>query len=321
MSTYVITGVAGFLGSAVARALVSNGATVRGIDNLSTGNLENLHDVIRNIDFHEGDICDETELPRLCQGADCLIHYAATGTQSQSIEDPGSTNQNNIEGTLKTLVAARDAKVRRVVLASSGSLYATHAGGVKQESMPLSLGSVYAVSKRAAEEYAQCFYRIYGLETVALRYFHVYGPRQDIRSRYSAVVMRLINEIVGGETPTIYGDGETVRDLIYVDDAVEATLLACTVPGFRVAGRVINVGSGRGVSLNHIFSQVRTILDYRGVLVYGPERRAQVRNIVADTTVAQHALGFAAQQDLSDGIGACARWIRRRANLSNIAVH
>jgi UDP-glucose 4-epimerase len=321
MSTYVITGVAGFLGSAVARELISRGATVRGIDNLSTGNVENLSAVMQNIDFHLGDICDQTEFARLCQGADCVIHYASVGTQSQTLENLSETNQNNIEGTLKVLVAAQEAKVRRVVLASSNSLYSTSAGSVKHESTPLSFGSAYAVSKRAAEEYARSFHRIYGLETVSLRYFHVYGPRQDIRSRYSAAVTRLISEILNGETPTIYGDGETVRDLVYIDDAVEATLLASTVSGSRVAGRVINVGSGRGVSLNEVFSEVRRVLDYRGVLVYGPERRAQVRNIVADTTLAQQVLGFVAQENLTDGITTCAKWVRRRANLSNLAVH
>jgi UDP-glucose 4-epimerase len=320
MSTYVITGVGGFLGSAVARELINQGATVRGLDNLSTGNLENLHDVLRNIDLHVGDICDQTEFARLCRGADCVIHYAAAGTQSQAIEDLSGTNRNNLEGTLKVLIAARDAGVRRVVLASSNSLYATNTHDVKHESMPLSLGSAYAVSKRAAEEYAQCFHRLYGLETVSLRYFHVYGPRQDVRSRYSAAVMRLISEILHGETPTIYGDGETVRDLVYIDDAVEATLRACTVPGFRVAGRIINVGSGRGISLNQVFSELRKVLDYGGVLVYGPERRAQVRNLVADTTLARQALGFVAQEYLSNGISACAKWVQRRANLSNLAV-
>jgi UDP-glucose 4-epimerase len=320
MSTYAITGIAGFLGSAVARALVCRGAMVRGIDDLSTGSVENLEEIVQQIDFTVGDIRDGVALSSLCEGADYVLHFACGGMQSQTQEQISETNQINVEGTLKVLVAARAAKVRRVVLASSAALYAI-GSSVKHEATGLNLGSAYTVSKRAAEEYAQCFHRIYGLETVSLRLFHVYGPGQDLRSRYSAAIMRLISEILHGETPTIYGDGETVRDLMYVEDAVEATLRACTAPGFRVAGRIINVGSGVGISQNQVFSELRKALGYKGVLVYGPERRALVRNIVADTKLYRRALGFVGSTDLVVGVDASASWLRRRANLSNLAVH
>jgi UDP-glucose 4-epimerase len=320
MSTYVITGVAGFLGSAVARTLVSHGATVRGIDNLSSGRIENLQAVVRKMDLHVGDICEDEEFSKLVEGADCVIHLASEGghEKSQNIE---GTNRTNIEGTLKVLIASRDAGVRRVVLGSSSSLYATSTPGRKSENMDLDVGSIYAASKHAAEQYSECFHRMYGLETVSLRYFHVYGPGQDVRSRYSAPVMRLLSEIVNCETPTIYGDGETTRDLIYIEDAVEATLQACTVPRFRVAGRTINVGTGRGISLNEVFSEIRSTLDYEGVLVYGPERRAKVRDLVADVSLMRQALGFVAQKRLSDGLRESAKWLQIRANLSNLAVH
>src|SRR5579864_6777742 len=234
MSLYLITGVAGFIGSSLARAVLSRGENVRGVDNLSTGNRANLADIQNRIDFREADILDLDAMHRACAGVDFVLHQAAIPSVPKSVVDPLGSNRANIDGTVNVLVAARDAKVKRVVYAASSSAYGDTPTLPKHEAMTPDPISPYAVAKLASEHYMISFYRCYRLETVALRYFNIFGPRQDPSSPYSGVLAKFITQMLRGEQPAIFGDGEQSRDFTYVDNAVEANLLACKAPAVKV---------------------------------------------------------------------------------------
>ena len=226
MATYLITGVAGFIGSALARAVLAQGDQVRGIDNLSTGRRDNLAEIVHRIDFQEGDLLDLQALYNACRGVDYVLHEAAIPSVPKSVLDPLGSNRANLDGTVNLLMAARDAKVKRVVYAASSSAYGDTPTLPKQEDMTPNPISPYAVAKLASEHYMISFYRCYGLETVCLRYFNIFGPRQDPTSPYSGVLAKFITQMLKGEQPTILGDGKQSRDFTYVDNAVEANLLA-----------------------------------------------------------------------------------------------
>src|SRR5947209_4481769 len=238
MPVYLITGVGGFIGSSLARALLSKGAQVRGVDNFSTGKQENLADIIKQIDFRQADILDLPAMRHACSGVDYVLHQAAIPSVPKSVLDPLGSNQANVDGTVNVLVAARDANVKRVVYAASSSAYGDTPTLPKHENMVPSPISPYAVAKLASEHYMISFYRCYGLETVALRYFNIFGPRQDPTSPYSGVLAKFITQMLKGEQPTILGDGKQSRDFTYVDNAVEANLLACKAAAKEVAGGV-----------------------------------------------------------------------------------
>src|SRR5450432_3225709 len=221
MSLFLITGIGGFIGSSIARALVSRGESVRGVDNFSTGKRENLADILVQIDFREADLLDAGAMHDACEGVDFVLHQAAIPSVPKSILDPLASNRANVDGTLTLLVAARDAKVKRVVYAASSSAYGDTPILPKREDMPPNPISPYAVAKLASEQYMISFYRCYGLETVCLRYFNVFGPRQDPSSAYSGILARFIMQMLRGEQPTIFGDGETSRDFTYIDNVVE----------------------------------------------------------------------------------------------------
>ena len=244
MARYLITGIAGFIGSTLAHALVAQGHEVRGIDNLSTGSLDNLVDIRRAISFEQTDLQDVAGMKAACEGVDFVLHQGALASVPRSVKDPLGSHQSNINGTLNLLIAARDAKVRRIVYAASSSAYGDQPTQPKQEDMPPLPLSPYAVQKLTCEYYIQSFYRAYGLEGICLRYFNIFGPHQAADSPYSGVIAQFTYRMMAGETPTIFGDGLTSRDFNYVDNAVSANLLACaapsavaTLPGARHASR------------------------------------------------------------------------------------
>src|ERR1041384_6477272 len=226
MAIYLVTGVAGFIGSALARAVLAQGDKVRGIDNFSTGKRENLTEILDQIDFRQADLLDAASMSDACQGVDFVFHQAAVPSVPKSVLDPVGSNRANVDGTLNLLVAARDAKVKRVVYAASSSAYGDTPTLPKHEEMPPNPISPYATAKLTGEYYMTNFYRCYGLETVCLRYFNVFGPRQDPTSPYSGVLAKFITQMLKGEQPTIFGDGKQSRDFTYVDHVIDETLLA-----------------------------------------------------------------------------------------------
>src|ERR1700682_6036061 len=253
MAKYLVTGAAGFIGSSLVRALLHRGDEVRGLDNLSTGKRENLKTVLTHMDFRQADILDLDATHEACQGVDYVFHEAAIPSVPKSVLDPLGSNRANVDGTVNLLVAARDAKVKRIVYAASSSAYGDTPTLPKHEGMVPNPISPYAVAKLTGEYYMTSFYRCYGLETVSLRYFNIFGPRQDPTSPYSGVLAKFITNMLNGEQPTIFGDGSQSRDFTYIDNAVEANLLACKAPASEVAGRVFNVATGTRIDLNEMF--------------------------------------------------------------------
>ncbi len=312
MALYLITGIGGFIGSSLARALVARGEQVRGVDNFSTGNRENIADLLNRIDFRETDILDLDGMHKACAGVDFVLHQAAIPSVPKSVLDPLASNRANLDGTVNVLVAARDAKVKRVVFAASSSVYGETPTLPKRESMTPDPISPYAVAKLASEHYLISFYRCYQLETVALRYFNIFGPRQDPSSPYSGVLAKFITVMLRGEQPAIYGDGEQSRDFTYIDNAVDANLLACTAPAAQAAGQVFNVATGRRVSLNETFKLLQPLTSYSGQPKYEAERGGDIKHSLADISKAEAALGYKPKVDFEEGLRRTVEWYRGR---------
>ena len=310
MALYLITGIAGFIGSSLARALLSRGQQVRGVDNFSTGRKENLTEIRDRIDFHETDITDLDAVHKACAGVDFVLHQAAIPSVPKSVLDPLGSNRANVDGTVNLLVAARDAKVKRVVYAASSSAYGDTPTLPKQEAMKPDPISPYAVAKLAGEQYMVSFYRCYGLETVCLRYFNVFGPRQDPSSPYAGVLAKFITQMLRGERPTIYGDGEQSRDFTYIDNAVTANFLACEAPAEKAAGEVFNVAAGRRVTLNEMYALLQSLIGYRENPIYAPERGGDIKHSLADISKAEAALGYKPVVDFEDGLRRTVEWYR-----------
>lgn len=309
MFLFLITGIGGFIGSSLARALLARGELVRGIDNFSTGKRENIADILDSIDFREADILDLDEMHKACAGVDFVFHEAAIPSVPKSVLDPLGSNRANVDGTVNVLVAARDAKVKRVVYAASSSAYGDTPTLPKREDMRPDPISPYAVAKLASEQYMISFYRCYGLEAVCLRYFNIFGPRQDPSSPYSGVLAKFITQMLRGEQPAIYGDGEQSRDFTYIDNAVEANLLACKAP--QAAGKVFNVATGRRVTLNETFAILQKITSFAGRPKYGPEREGDIKHSLADISKAESGLGFKPIVDFEEGLRRTVEWYRR----------
>jgi UDP-glucose 4-epimerase len=314
MARYLITGIAGFIGSALARAVLAQGDEVRGVDNFSTGRPENLDEIRDLIEFREADILDPDAMHDACRGVDYIFHEAAIASVPKSVVDPVGNNRANVDGTLNVLIAARDAKVKRIVYAASSAAYGDNPIQPKQEDMSPDPISPYAVSKLAAEQYMISFYRCYQLETVCLRYFNIFGPRQDPTSPYSGVLAKFISQMLGGERPTILGDGETSRDFTHVDDAVQANLLASKAPAERVVGRVFNVATGRPSSLNETFRILKKLTGYEGDAGYGPERAGDVKHSRADISKAEKHLGYKPRVNFEQGLKNTVDWYRTQMN-------
>src|ERR1035438_9861057 len=313
MATCLITGVAGFIGSALARAVLAQGDQVRGIDNFATGKRENLGEILAQIDFRQVDLLDLEALREACVEVDYVLHEAAIPSVPKSVLDPLGSNRANVDGTVNLLVAARDAKVKRVVYAASSSAYGDTPTLPKREDMTPNPISPYAVAKLASEHYMISFYRCYGLETVRLRYYNVFGPRQDPTSPYSGVLAKFITLMLKGEAPTIFGDGTQSRDLTYIDNTVEANLLAAKAPAAEVAGRVFNVATGRRVDLNEMFQALKKLTGYSGEVQYGPERGGDIKHSLADIAQAEKHMGYKPKVDFEEGLRRTVDWYRAQA--------
>src|SRR6266849_3462446 len=312
MLRYLVTGVAGFIGSTLAHAVLAQGGGVVGLDNFSTGNHENLAGVLDRIEFHEADLLDLDALHQACRGVDYVLHEAAIPSVPRSVKDPLESNRANVDGTLNLLVAARDAKVKRVVYAASSSAYGDTPTLPKREDMLPNPISPYATAKLASEYYMASFYRCYGLETVCLRYFNVFGPRQDPSSPYSGVLAKFITQMLDGEAPTIFGDGRQSRDFTYVDNVVEANLLASAAESREVAGRVFNVATAQRVDLFRTFEILKKLTGYSGEVKYGPERAGDVKDSLADISLAEKHLGYKPMVDFEEGLARTIAWYRNR---------
>jgi UDP-glucose 4-epimerase len=310
MARYLITGIGGFIGSSLARELVGRGEQVRGVDNFSTGKRENLAQLSDQIEFREADILDLDAMKLACAGVDYVLHQAAIPSVPKSVLDPIASNLVNIDGTVNVLVAARDAKVKRVVYAASSSAYGDTPTLPKHEGMTPDPISPYAVAKLASEHYMISFYRCYGLETVALRYFNIFGPRQDPSSPYSGVLAKFITQMLHGEQPTIFGDGEQSRDFTYIDNTVEANLLACQAPAEQAAGKVFNVATGRRVSLNETFKLLQPLTSYSGAPAYAEERGGDIKHSLADISLAEKHLGYKPKVNFEEGLRKTVEWYR-----------
>ena len=312
MATYLITGAAGFIGSSLARVLLQRGEDLRGLDNFSTGKRENIADLGR-MDFYEASLSELPAVAEACRGVDFVFHEAAIPSVPKSVLDPASSNRANVEGTLNLLIAARDAKVKRVVYAGSSSIYGESPTLPKHEGMTPDPISPYAVSKLAGELYMTSFYRVYGLETVTLRYFNVFGPCQDAASQYSGVLAKFISSMLRGEQPTIYGDGEQSRDFTYIDNVVAANLLACSAPAHQVAGRVMNAATGNRITLNETFEILKQMTGYSGTAHYGPERKGDIKHSLADISLAGKLMGYSPITRFEEGLARTVAWYRTQA--------
>src|ERR1700744_3490124 len=308
MARYLITGIAGFIGSSLAHALVDQGHEVRGFDNLSTGNLANLADIRHADDFQEMDLQDVSGMKAACGGIDYILHQGALASVPRSVKDPLTSHESNINGTLNLLIAARDAKVRRVVYAASSSAYGDQPTQPKQEDMLPRPLSPYAVQKLTCEYYIQSFYRAYALEAVCLRYFNIFGPRQAADSPYSGVIAQFTFKMMAGETPTIFGDGLTSRDFNYVDNAVSANLLACLAPSEVATGRVFNIGTGKSHTLNEVYAAIAGQLGFAAKPIYGPERAGDIKHSLADITRATNELGYQPKAHFHAGLQKTVAW-------------
>jgi len=316
METYLVTGAAGFIGRSIAAELLARGKKVRGIDNFVTGKHENLRG-LEAMELIEADINDAAAVAKACRGVECIFHEAAIPSVPRSIEDPVTSNHAGVSGTVQLLVAAKDAKVRRVVYAGSSSVYGNTPTLPKQEQMQPSPISPYAVSKLAGELYLQSFTRVYGLETVVIRYFNVFGPFQDPTSHYSGILAIFTMKMLAGETPTIYGDGEQSRDFTFIQNVVHGNLLASEAPAERVSGKVFNIATGNRVTLNQTVEILRRATGYTGEVRYAAERSGDVKHSLADISRAKEGFGYEPLVDFREGIERTVAWYKTVAETAN----
>jgi UDP-glucose 4-epimerase len=296
----LITGGAGFIGSHLVRRSLAIGAEVAVLDDLSTGRRANLDEVAADVEFFEGDVRIPSDIERAVRGCDAVLHQAALPSVPRSIADPASSHAVNATGTLNVLIAARDAGVGRLVFASSSSVYGATPGLPKKEEMATLPLSPYAIAKCAAESYCRSFFDLYGLQTVALRYFNVFGPRQDPLSEYAAVVPRFIEAFRAAAPPTIYGDGGQSRDFTYVENVVDANMAALESPA--APGRVYNIACGERITLNQLASGLRDQLGTDLEPIHGPARAGEVRHSLADVSQAREDLGYDPRIGLAEGL-------------------
>jgi nucleoside-diphosphate-sugar epimerase len=302
MAHYLVTGGAGFIGSNIVEALVKQGKTVRVLDNFSTGKRENITPFMDKIDLVEGDVRSYHTVREAVHGVDFILHQAALPSVPRSIKDPITTNEVNVTGTLNILNAAKDAGARKVVFASSSSIYGDLEGLLKTEDMLPKPLSPYAVSKLAGEKYCQVFTKLYGLSTVCLRYFNVFGPRQDPNSQYSAVIPKFIAAMKKGLAPVVYGDGEQSRDFTFVENVVSANLLACETQSDHISGEVFNVACGHQITLNRLVQCLNELLKQSIQPSYIEVRRGDVKHSLANITKARAGFGYKVIVGFDEGL-------------------
>ena len=309
MSRYLVTGAAGFIGRSIAAALLERGELVRGVDSFITGNRANLVG-LEKMEFLRGDLADPAVCAEACAGVEIVFHEAALASVPRSVADPTATNRNCVDATLNLLVAARAAGVRRVIYAGSSSVYGDTPTLPKHEEMLPNPITPYAVAKLAGEHYMRAFTRVYGLESVTLRYFNVFGPYQDPTSQYSGVLAIFCRKMLAGEQPTIYGDGEQSRDFTYIKNVIGANLLAAAAPAEKVSGRTLNLATGAAITLNQTFDILRGLTGYRGTPAHAEPRSGDIRHSLADIRLARELLGYAPSVDFAEGLRRTVEWYK-----------
>jgi len=302
MTRYLVTGGAGFIGSNIVEELVKRDDYVRVLDNLSTGKLQNISSFIDkdNFEFIEGDLRNYQTVQEAVKDIDYILHHGAISSVPQSMDDPITTNDVNINGTLNVLNASLKAKVKRVIFASSASIYGNGSELPKREDMKPSPESPYAISKYAGERYCQTYTKLHGLETVCLRYFNVFGPRQDSNSQYSGVIPKFINLLKDGKNPIVYGDGDASRDFVYVSNIVNANLLACTAKG--AVGQAYNIACGEGITINYLVKKLMDLFGNNIRPIYEPSKRGDIKHSYASIEKAKRELGYVIDKDFDSGI-------------------
>ena len=313
MGLYLVTGGAGFIGSSIARALIARGDGVRILDNFSTGRRENIADIAERIELLEGDIRDDRMLARATNGVDVVFHEAAIASVPASMAEPLENHAVNATGTMRVLEAARHAGVRRVVYAASSAAYGDDPRLPKVETMPPAPISPYGASKLAGEVAMQVYARAFGLETVCLRYFNVFGPRQDPKSEYAAVIPKFITAALAGKQPRIFGDGQQSRDFCHIDNVVEANFAAAAADARTASGGVFNIGCGEAIDLNRVVALIGDILGLKLQAVYEPERAGDIKHSWGDVGAARAALGFHAAVSFSDGLRRTIEWYKTKS--------
>ncbi|MCC6904320.1 MAG: SDR family oxidoreductase [Anaerolineae bacterium] len=313
MANYLVTGGAGFIGSSLVEALLERGHAVRVLDNFATGRRENIAPFLPRIELIEGSLTSVDDVRQAVRDMDVILHHGAIPSVPRSIDDPVTSNEVNVTGTLHVLNAAREFGAKRVVFASSSSIYGDQdEESAKVETMRSYPISPYGVSKLAAEAYCQAFHIVYGLETVSLRYFNVFGPRQDPKSTYAAVIPRFITALLQGTAPTIYGDGEQTRDFTFVGNVVAGNLLAAESPAERVAGEVFNLATGGQVSLNMLFEMLQEMVGSNIQPIYETARTGDIKYSRADISKAYARMNYEPRIPFADGLNATVQWYRQQ---------
>lgn len=319
MARYLVTGCAGFLGSWLSQALVERGETVRGFDNFETGRRENLAGFIGRIELVKGDLRDADAVARACEGVEYILHQGALPSVPRSVRDPRTSHTANIDGTFNLLEGARAAGVKRIIYAASSSAYGNQPGFPRKETMlPMPIAP-YPVQKLAGELYMRSYWQVYGLETVCLRYFNIFGPRQVPDSPYSGVMAKFTLQMLKGERPTIFGDGEQGRDFTYVENAVSANLLALKAPAEKVAGRVFNVACGDRHTLNKTYKILAELTGFTKPPIYGPQRTGDIQNSLADISAAREAFGYQPIVSFEEGLRRTVAWYKEQMKEAALA--
>ena len=313
MRTVLVTGAAGFIGSHLADALVARGERVRGLDDLSTGSKANLAHLDQSFEFHEASLLDREALARACRGVDVIFHEAALPSVPRSVQDPRTSHVINTDGTFELLEAARAAGVRRVIYAASSSAYGNQPGFPRVETMRPEPLSPYAVQKLTGELYLRSYAEVFGMETVSLRYFNIFGPRQAADSPYSGVMAKWILTLLRGERPIIFGDGEQGRDFTYVANVVHANLLASDAPADRVSGQVFNIACGERHTLNETYGVITRLMNSGMQAEYSPARPGDVRDSLGSIEAAHGGVGYAPVVGFEEGLRQTIEWYRQQS--------
>lgn len=308
MATYLITGGAGFIGSNIAKALVAKGEKVKILDNFNTGKKDNIAEFIDDVEVIDGDFTNEKTVQSALKQVDVVFHQGAIPSVPKSIQNPIESNHANVSGTLQLLQGAVEAKVSRFIYAASSSAYGDSETLPKHEQLPGNPMSPYAVSKYTGELYCKVFYNLYGLETVSLRYFNVFGPRQDPNSKYAAVIPSFIKAMLNDKPPTIFGDGTQSRDFTFIDNVVAANLLAANAP--KLQGESVNIGGGASIDLNSLVDEINVLLGKQIQANYGPERPGDVKHSLADIHLAEKLIAYRPTVSFQEGLRQTVEWFK-----------